>query len=467
MFISFKALRGRKMKYDLLRNIIKDTERIIFGEEIDKKYLTDGLNLDYGEADVLVFVENQEEIINIIKFANENLIPITPRGAGTCLTGAIIPDKKGIVLDLSKMNNILELDEENFNITVEPGVLLQDVQAYVEERGLFYPPDPGEKTSTIGGNISTNAGGMRAVKYGVTRDYVRELEIVTGNGETITVGSKTIKNSSGLDLKDLVVGSEGTLGIITKATLKLIPKPKNTVNILISFEKLEDAIKSVSKIIKLNANPTAIEFMERNIVENSEKFLNLKLPSNIGNAYLILTFDGEEKEIISNYTNAKEAAINSGALDFKVLNENEAIDTWKIRGALASSVMEFNEQLPIDIVVPINKTSEFVEFTNKSGEKHGLQVIYFGHAGDGNTHVSIIRNGMEKVDWKKKSYDLAYELYIKSHELNGLPSGEHGIGLSKKEFFKNVTGEKELLYMKGLKAVFDKNNILNEGKVYC
>ncbi|WP_459481257.1 FAD-binding oxidoreductase [Clostridium saccharoperbutylacetonicum] len=455
------------MKYDLLRNIIKDTERIIFGEEIDKKYLTDGLNLDYGEADVLVFVENQEEIINIIKFANENLIPITPRGAGTCLTGAIIPDKKGIVLDLSKMNNILELDEENFNITVEPGVLLQDVQAYVEERGLFYPPDPGEKTSTIGGNISTNAGGMRAVKYGVTRDYVRELEIVTGNGETITVGSKTIKNSSGLDLKDLVVGSEGTLGIITKATLKLIPKPKNTVNILISFEKLEDAIKSVSKIIKLNANPTAIEFMERNIVENSEKYLNLKLPSNIGNAYLILTFDGEEKEIISNYIKAKEAVINSGALDFKVLNENEAIDTWKIRGALASSVMEFNEQLPIDIVVPINKTSEFVEFTNKSGDKHGLQVIYFGHAGDGNTHVSIIRNGMEKVDWKKKSYDLAYELYIKSHELNGLPSGEHGIGLSKKEFFKNVTGEKELLYMRGLKAVFDKNNILNEGKVYC
>jgi glycolate oxidase len=455
------------MKYDLLRNIIKDTERIIFGEEIDKKYLTDGLNLDYGEADVLVFVENGEEISNIIKFANENLIPITPRGAGTCLTGATIPNKQGIVLDLSKMNNILELDEENFNVTVEPGVLLQDVQAYVEARGLFYPPDPGEKTSTIGGNISTNAGGMRAVKYGVTRDYVRELEIVTGNGETITVGSKTIKNSSGLDLKDLVIGSEGTLGIITKATLKLIPKPKNTVNILISFEKLEDAIKSVSKIIKLNANPTAIEFMERNIVENSEKYLNLKLPSNIGNAYLILTFDGQEKEIISNYTNAKEAAINSGALDFKVLNENEAIDTWKIRGALASSVMEFNEQLPIDIVVPINKTSEFVEFTNKSGEKHGLQVIYFGHAGDGNTHVSIIRNGMEKVDWKKKSYDLAYELYIKSHELNGLPSGEHGIGLSKKEFFKNVTGEKELLYMKGLKAVFDNNNILNEGKVYC
>ena len=289
------------MECTRLKDIIKDEERIIFGNEIDEKYLTDGLGLDYGEVDVLVLVENTQEIIDVIKFANENLIPITPRGAGTGLTGATIPTKKGIILDVSKMNKILELDDETLNITVEPGVLLKDIQAYVEKKGLFYPPDPGEKISTIGGNISTNAGGMRAVKYGVTRDYVRELEIVSGNGELITVGSKTIKNSSGLDIKDLIIGSEGTLAVITKATLKLIPKPKNTVNILVSFDTLEDGVNSVSKIIKSNANPTAIEFMERNIVENSERFLNLKLPSNLGYAYLILSFDGEEAEIISNY----------------------------------------------------------------------------------------------------------------------------------------------------------------------
>lgn len=455
------------MEYKRLKEIIKDEERIVFGNDIDKKYLTDGLNLEYGEADVLVLVENTEEIIKIIKFANENLIPITPRGAGTGLTGATIPTKKGIILDLSKMNKVLELDEATLNVTVETGVLLQDLQVYVEQKGLFYPPDPGEKISTIGGNISTNAGGMRAVKYGVTRDYVRELEIVSGNGEIITVGSKTIKNSSGLDIKDLIIGSEGTLAIITKATLKLIPKPKNTVNILISFDKLEDGINSVSKIIKSNANPTAIEFMERNIVENSERFLNLRLPSNLGNAYLILTFDGEEGEIISNYTKAKEAALSSWALDFKILNEDEAIDTWKIRGALASSVMEFNEQVPIDIVVPISKTSEFVEFTNKCGERHELQVIYFGHAGDGNTHVSIIRNGMEKIQWKKKSHALSQELYKKSYELSGLPSGEHGIGLTKSEFYKEVTESVKIEYMKSIKKVFDNNNILNIGKVYC
>lgn len=454
------------MKYVELKHIIKDEERIIFGNQIDKKYLTDGLNLEHGEAEVLVFAENTAEIVEIIKFANKNLIPVTPRGAGTGLTGATIPTKKGIILDVSKMNKILELDEENLNITVESGILLKDVQAYVEDRGLFYPPDPGEKTSTIGGNISTNAGGMRAVKYGVTRDYVRELEIVSGNGEIITVGSKTIKNSSGLDIKDLIIGSEGTLAIITKATLKLIPKPKNTVNILVSFNALEDGINSVSKIIKSNANPTAIEFMQRNIVENSERFLNLKLPSNLGNAYLILTFDGEKEEIVTECTKAKEAVFNSGALDFKILNESEAIDTWKIRGALASSVLEFNEQVPIDIVVPISKTSEFVEFTNQSGEKHGIQVIYFGHAGDGNTHVSIIRNGMEENEWKRKSHDLSEELYKKSYELSGLPSGEHGIGLTKSEYYKKVTDSTKLEYMKGIKKIFDKNNILNAGKVY-
>jgi len=206
--------------------------------------------------------------------------------------------------------------------------------------------------------------------------------------------------------------------------------------------------------------------MERNIVENSEKFLNLKLPSNLGYAYLILSFDGEEAEIISNYTKAKEAALNSGALEFKILNENEAIDTWKIRGALASSVMEFNEQVPIDIVIPINRTSEFVKFTNKCGENNALQLIYFGHAGDGNIHVSIIRNGLEKAEWKKKSHALSEELYKKGYELNGLPSGEHGIGLTKKEFYKKFTGHVELEYMKSIKRIFDHNNILNIGKIF-
>ena len=455
------------MEYSQLKNIIKDENRVILGEHIEKEYLTDGLALEYGEADALVFVKNTNEVVNIIRFANENLIPVTPRGAGTCLTGASIPTKRGIILDLSKMNNILELDEENLNITLEPGVLLKDLQDYVESKKLFYPPDPGEKASTIGGNISTNAGGMRAVKYGVTRDYVRELEIVSGDGKIITVGCKTIKNSSGLDLKDLIIGSEGTLGIITKITLKLIPKPAASISVLIPFDNLQTGVNCISKIIKSNSNPTAIEFMESNIAENSEKFLNLKLPCKYGNAYLLLTFDGEEDEIASNINKTKEVVINNGALDFRELNEEEALNAWTIRGALASSICQNNEQVPIDIVVPIDKIPQFVEFTNECGKKHDIQVIYFGHAGDGNIHVSAIRNAMESNEWKRRTHKLLNELYKKSNEFNGLPSGEHGIGLTKKEYFEEVTKDENLEYMRNIKNIFDKNNILNMGKVYC
>lgn len=454
------------MDYDKLKDIIKNEDRVILGDHIEKEYLTDGLGVDYGQAEALIFVKNTEEIVNIIKFANKNLIPVTPRGAGTCLTGANIPTEGGIILDLSKMNHILELDEENLNITLEPGVLLEDLQTYVEARNLFYPPDPGEKTSTIGGNISTNAGGMRAVKYGVTRDYVKELEIVSGDGSLLIVGSKTIKNSSGLDLKNLIVGSEGTLGIITKITLKLIPKPAKSVSVLIPFESLEIGVNCISKIIKSNSNPTAIEFMENNIVENSEKYLNLKLPCKSGEAYLLLTYDGEEDEIAFNINKTKEVVLGNGALDFKELNEKETLDVWKIRGALASSICHNNEQVPIDIVVPINRIAKFVEFTNECGRKHGVQVIYFGHAGDGNIHVSAIRNFMESDEWKLRTHKLLDELYRKSNELNGLPSGEHGIGLTKKEYFKKVTSKENLEFMKNIKNIFDKNNILNVNKVY-
>lgn len=454
------------MDYNKLKDIIKDEGRVILGDYIEKEYLTDGLGVDYGQADALIFAKNTEEIIKIVKFANENLIPITPRGAGTCLTGASIPTEGGIILDLSKMNNILELDEENLSITLEPGVLLEDLQAYVEAKNLFYPPDPGEKTSTIGGNISTNAGGMRAVKYGVTRDYVKELEVVSGDGSLLYVGSKTIKNSSGLDLKNLIVGSEGTLGIITKITLKLIPKPAKSVSVLITFDSLETGVSCISKIIKSNSNPTAIEFMESNIVENSEKYLDLKLPCKPGDAYLLLTFDGEEDEIAFNINKTKEVVLSSGALDFRELNEKEALEVWKIRGALASSICYNNEQVPIDIVVPINKIMEFVKFTNECGRRHGVQVIYFGHAGDGNIHVSAIRNFMESNEWKLRTHNLLEELYRKSKELSGLPSGEHGIGLTKKEYFKKVTLKENLEFMKNIKNIFDKNNILNVNKVY-
>ncbi|MBM6838463.1 FAD-binding oxidoreductase, partial [Clostridium saudiense] len=231
------------MIYSDLVNILKDNDRIISSENINRDYFSDGLKRIHGEADVLVFPVNTEEVSNILKYAYKNNIKVTPRGAGTGLVGGTVPTEREIILDLSKMNKIINLDKSNFTVEVQSGVVLNELQQYVENEGLFYPPDPGEKTATIGGNISTNAGGMRAVKYGVTRDYVRKLEVVLANGTILNLGGDTIKNSSGLDLKDLFIGSEGTLGVITKAVLKIIPKPKKSISAIIAFDSLDLGIK--------------------------------------------------------------------------------------------------------------------------------------------------------------------------------------------------------------------------------
>lgn len=456
------------MKFDFLYKIIKDKDRIKLGEEIEFKYLSDGLERIRGKAEALVFPLTTKEVSAVMKFAYDNNICVTPRGAGTGLVGATIPAKGGIVLDLSLMNKIVDLDQNNFTVTVEPGVLLKELQQFVEERGLFYPPDPGEKNASIGGNISTNAGGMRAIKYGVTRDYVRELEVTLADGRVVKLGSKTIKNSSGLDLKDLIIGSEGTIGIVTKALLKLIPKPKKNISVLIPFDSLRDGVNCVIKIIGENANPTAIEFMEKDVIVDSEKFLNLKFPCKLGEAYLLLTFDGDENfEIENSYNKVKKVALKSGALDFILLDNNEIINrTWKIRGALVTAVEAYSEQIPIDIVVPIDKIVDFIDFIKKLQKNYGIKIVSFGHAGDGNIHLCIVRNGMEEQLWNEKSHELLTELYDKTKEMNGLPSGEHGIGLSKKTYFRKVTDEINIELMKKVKEAFDQKGILNPGKVY-
>lgn len=245
----------------ILELIGNDKERVFFRDEVNEDYSHDELGGIKKMPDIVVQVLCTDEVSKIMKYAYDNNIPVTPRGSGTGLVGAAVPLEGGIVIDLSKMNKILELDEENLTLTLEPGVLLMEIGKYVEEADLFYPPDPGEKSATIGGNISTNAGGMRAVKYGVTRDYVLGLEVVLANGDIIKVGSKNVKDSSGLSLKNVIIGSEGTLAIITKCILKVIPKPEITVSVLVPYSSLQIGIESVLQIIRENANPTAIEFI--------------------------------------------------------------------------------------------------------------------------------------------------------------------------------------------------------------
>ena len=445
-----------------LYNIISDRQRVKIGG-IEDKYLSDTLGRLKGTARALVFPVSTEEVSKIMRFAYEHNLPVTPRGAGTNLVGSTVPHGEGIILDLSLMNHVLEIDEETFTATVEPGVVLQDFQKLVEERGLFYPPDPGEKTATIGGNISTNAGGMRAVKYGVTRDYVRGLELVLADGRVITVGSKNVKDASGLSLKHLIIGSEGTLAVITKCILKLVPKPEKSLSAVVAFPDLHTGISAVLNIIRANANPTAIEFAERSVIELGEKFTGLKFPVPQAGAYIILTFDGSESSVLENTNRVKDVALQAGALDFIVLdNAEEAANIWKIRGCLVKAVEEVSEQEPVDLVVPINKTAEFIKFVHETESKSGMQMVAFGHAGDGNVHLCMVRGNRTDEQWEKDLSENMTTVYNFAYSLGGLTSGEHGIGVAKRPYYLNSTNAENLAVMRSIKSALDEKHILND-----
>lgn len=449
-----------------LNFIIQDKNRIIT-EKIEDKYLSDTLGRLKGTAMAVVLPVSTKEVSGIMKWAYEREVQVTPRGAGTNLVGSTVPDQGGIVLDLTLMNHILELDFETFTATVEPGVILQDFQAYVEEKGLFYPPDPGEKLATIGGNISTNAGGMRAVKYGVTRDYVMGLEAVLPGGKVIQAGSKNIKDSSGLSLKNLLIGSEGTLAVITKCILKLVPKPETSVSAVVPFNSLGAGIESVLHIIKESTNPTAIEFVEKKVIKLGEDFLHIRFPYPEAKAYLILTFDGREEEVLANVKRAKNVVLETNALDFIKLEDKKLLeDVWKLRGALVKAVEAVSEQEPVDIVVPINRTAEFIGFINELEKENGMQMVSFGHAGDGNVHLCVIRGNRSQAEWEAEKSKNMSAIYHKAYNLGGLTSGEHGIGLSKKEYFLKETDALNLELMRSIKGAFDEKRILNSHKAY-
>lgn len=445
-----------------LFDIIGDPSRVVIGG-IEEKYLTDNLGRIKGTAAALVFPVSTEEVSGVMRFAYENGIPVTPRGAGTNLVGSTVPHGEGIILDLSKMNRVLEIDHDTFTAVVEPGVVLQDFQKLVESKGLFYPPDPGEKTATIGGNISTNAGGMRAVKYGVTRDYVRGLELVLADGRVITAGSKNVKDASGLSLRNLIVGSEGTLAVITKCILKLVPKPETSLSVLVPFGDLKTGIAAVLDIIRANANPTAIEFTERSVVELGERFTGIKFPFPEAKAYIILTFDGRKQTVSDSAALVREVALKAGALDYLELSDPAtAANIWRVRGCLVTAVEAVSEQEPVDLVVPIDKTAQFIEFVHKTEAETGVQMVAFGHAGDGNVHLCIVRGDMSEEEWQTVLHSVMTTVYGKAYSLGGLTSGEHGIGTAKRPYYLKETDPVNLEVMRSIKSALDEKHILND-----
>lgn len=444
------------------------TGRVFTGEAISEDYSHDELAGIHRMPEVLVEPVSTEEVAAIMHYADVHNIPVTPRGSGTGLVGGAVALYGGILLNICRMNKILELDEENLTLTVEPGVILMDIYAFVEGRDLYYPSNPGEKSATIGGNVATNAGGMAAVKYGVTRDYVRGLEVVLPDGKVIEAGGKVAKNSSGYSLKDLFIGSEGTLGIVTKIILRLLPLPRRTISLLVPFPDLPTAIRTVPLIIKSKAIPRSLEFMEREVILAAEEYLGKTFPDRSSNAYLLLMFDGNSREEIErDYDKVAQLCLDAGALDVLISDteeRNEAI--WTARGAfleaIKSSTTEMDE---CDVVVPRNQVAEFIQFSSQLQEQFGIRIRSFGHAGDGNLHLYICRDQLDQTVWEQKLAAVFNCMYERAQALGGKVSGEHGIGFAKKDYLAESAGEAVMEVMRKIKFAFDPKNILNPGKV--
>ncbi len=448
-----------------LYDIISDKDRVLL-ENIPEAALSDTLGRRRGTAQALVYPLSTEEVSAVMRFAWENRIPVTPRGAGTNLVGSTVPGG-GIILDLSRMNRILDIDPATFTATVEPGVLLKDFQARVESLGLFYPPDPGEKASTLGGNISTNAGGMRAVKYGVTRDYVRGLTVVLANGDVVELGSRNVKDASGLDLRQLVIGSEGTLAVITRCLLRLVGKPEYSLTALVPFAGLEEGIRTVPAILQAGLNPTAVEFVERSVVELGERFTGISYPCPQAAAYILLTFDGHKNDIEDRVERVRELVLAHGALDFIPLGDPaRAAEIWSVRGCLVKAVEAISEQEPVDIVVPIDKIADFVSYVHEVEQETGIRMVAFGHAGDGNVHLCVMRGERSDEEWSTELASCMKRIYGEAFRLGGLTSGEHGIGLSKRPYYLSHASDVELAMQRRIKNALDERHILNDHKSY-
>ena len=455
--------------FDKIRSLT-DPSRVWVGEEIAYEYHHDEMP-EYGvyPPDLYVEVINKEEVSAIMAYAYQENIPVVCRGAGTGLAGGAICKHGGIMLSVMRMNKIFPIDHKNQTITVEPGALLIDVQAAAAAEGLFYPPDPGEKTASIGGNVITNAGGMKAVRYGLTRDFVRCIEAVLPDGSIMEFSSNVVKNTTGYDIKDLVIGSEGTLCILTQVTLKLLPAPNCTCTLVMPFNSLEECADMVPKVLDLPFVPTAIEFLERELIEIVERCLNKPLPVKEGEAVLIVMYDASsQQELDSAVEAAAEAALANGALDCCIANTPErAASVWGVRGGILEGMKADSvAQEECDVVVPRAHIAEYVKEAKRIASAHGIRVEPCGHCGDGNIHTEMLRGpGMSDEEWHSATQASLKELYALSKKLGGQLSGEHGIGNGRIEYLEEFVGPRMIALYKSIKLAFDDKLILNPDKI--
>ena len=449
-----------------LEGIVGEKNVSTSDEDLEKHSLDESLEPPH-RPEVVVRPGDTGEVSAVMRLASEHRIPVTPQGSRTGLSGGAHPVLGGIALSTERMNGILEIDQDNLMAVVEPGVLIMDLHAKTEELGLLYPPDPGEETGSLGGNINTNAGGVRGMKYGVTRDFVQGLEVVIASGEVLNLGGKTVKNSTGYSLLDLVIGSEGTLGIVTKATLRLVPKPRHTALVYVPYESTRDAARTVSEIVRRKVVPFALEYVPQHAVQVAEKYLERELPDNSHPAYLLIGVEGNsQEEVESALETVGEVCLEMGAVDAYVADtEARQQRLWEARKCLFEAYKAFWQIDEVDSCVPRDRIPDYIERAEEVAERHGVVVANIGHAGDGNVHSIIVRGDLEEDAWRKTLEAVVSELIEISIDIGGTISGEHGVGYAKKGYLVDQVGETQVELMRSIKRAFDPGNILNPAKV--
>jgi glycolate oxidase len=453
-----------------LENILG--KQFVFTDEETRNHYGHDETEDYVfPPSVVVKPASASEISEILKLANEHKIPVTAIGGRTGLSGGALSIYKGIGLSTERLNKILNIDEQNLQVVVEPAVITQVLREAVAEKGLFYPPDPSSQGSCwIGGNVAENAGGARAVKYGVTKDYVLNLEVVLANGEIIWTGANTLKNTTGYNLTQLMVGSEGTLGIITKIVMKLLPKNSHNVLMLVPFYKAEQACEAVSAIFRARIVPSALEFMERDAIDWTLKFnpnISVVVKDEV-QAHLLVEVDGNYPDILFQEAEKIMTVVEQFEIDEVLFADTEEQKNalWKMRRSVAEAVKANSVYKEEDTVVPRYELPKLLKGIKEIGAKYGFKSVCYGHAGDGNLHVNIIKGEMTDENWNTEVTKGIREIFALTVSLKGTLSGEHGIGYVQKNYMDIAFNKTQIDLMKGIKSIFDPNNILNPGKIF-
>lgn len=437
-------------------------------ENIDKYSRDETEDLSFP-PEVVVKPGTSKEISEILKLANKNLIPVYTRGGGTGLSGGALPVYGGIVLSMERFNKILEIDKQNFQAVVEAGVITQLFQEELEKVGLFYPVDPASRGSCfIGGNVAECSGGPRAAKYGVTRNYILGLEFVTPTGEIIFTGSRTIKNVTGYSLAQLICGSEGTLGIVTKIVFRILALPKYKKILLIAYNIVRDCISSVSEIYSNGVNPAALEFLTKDAIKAAENQLSKIFPNSSAEAQLLIELDGNNEDVLNNdIQTISETVEKYNAVDIILAEDRTKMEElWALRRSVGEAVKSISAYKEEDTVVPRAKLPELLDGIMNVSAKYNIRIISYGHAGDGNLHVNILKENLPEEYWNINVNSAIKEIFEHTVSLGGTISGEHGIGYTQKEFLPIALSNEEIVLSKNIKKTFDPNNILNPGKIF-